>query len=420
MTTSKASVWTPPPRPEWLQRFNDEARGMDINSLVPLDPTEMIETAKRNTGFDDFGADDWREPYAVFVKALNEEAGLHPFGRLLARQDVLIWLEALLGVQAAFNQHPEIDDEIIDAPVIIAGLPRSGTSILFEILSQDAQFGSPRQWEMMFPYPPPERATYETDPRIEKCQHLVTQWNRVTPTYATMHEMDARLPNECILAQACTFVSEMQPGLYQVPSYLNWVINNANWEYPYRFYKRMLKLWQWKNPRKHWLLKAPSHLNYLPVLFKVFPDARLVMTHRDPIKAQASVISLMGTIYWQRSDKPIEVEAFESLFEPAATSAKLGRIIDWIETGTIPRERVFSLQYQDLIKQPIATVGEFYRQAGLEYSAETERHIKNYLAQKPQGKFGKHNYSAGELEEIQRKREFFRHYQQYFGVADEN
>ncbi len=417
--TADETLWNPPSRPDWLQRFNDEARGMDLASLIPLDPQEMIETAQRNTGFDDFGTDAWREPYRVFVKALNEEAGLHPFGRLMARQDVLIWLEALLGVQAAFNRHPEIDDEIIEAPVIIVGLPRSGTSILFEILSQDTQFGSPRQWEMMFPYPPPERGTYETDPRIEKCQHLVTQWNRVTPTYATMHEMDARLPNECIVAQACTFVSEMLPGLYQVPSYMEWLIKNANWDFPYQFYRRMLKLWQWKNPRKHWLLKAPSHLNYLPTLFKAFPDARLVMTHRDPIKAQASVTSLQGTIYWQRSDKALEVEAFETLFDPAAMGAKLDRIIDWIESGAIPREKIFNVQYRDLVQQPISTVGNLYRQAGLDYSSDTGRRIQNYLAQKPQGKFGKHHYSAGEQEDIQRKREFFQRYQRYFGVVDE-
>ena len=203
---SDAVFWTPPSRPEWLQAINHETEAMGLHNLIPLDPEELIATAKAATGFDDFGSDEWREPFEILIKSINEEAELHFFGRVMTRSDILIWLKALLGIQAAFNEHPEISDEVIDKPVFIAGLSRSGTSILFELLAQDEQFGSPRHWEMMFPYPPPEAASYETDHRIEKAQHLVTQFNRVAPTLKTMHEMDARLPNECIIGQAASFI----------------------------------------------------------------------------------------------------------------------------------------------------------------------------------------------------------------------
>ena len=411
--------WTPPPRPEWLQRFNAEGRGMDIGNLVPLDADELIATAQRVTGFTDFGGDEWREPFEVLLKSIEEEAELHFFGRLMTRSDILIWLQALLGVQAAFNEHPEIAAEVIDRPLVIAGLSRSGTSILFELLSQDPQFGSPRHWEMMFPYPPPERSTYDTDPRIERCQHLITQWNRVTPTYATMHEMDARLPNECVIAQACTFVSEFIAYLFQVPGYMQWLATRADWSYPYAFYKRMLQLWQWRNPRRHWLLKAPSHLNYLPVLFKVFPDARVLLTHRDPIKAQASVVSLTGTFYWMRSDKPMSVAAFEGLLSPEHMAARLERIIDWQDRGEIPGEQCFSSLYVDLIERPVEAVRRIYDEAGLGFTPENTRRIEAYLAKKPQGKFGRHDYGVGEIAEIRRKRAIFRRYQEHFGVPDE-
>lgn len=205
---STGGTWTPPPRPEWLARVNEEGRGMDIASLVPLQPGELLETAMRNTGLADFGSGEWREGFEVLVKALEEEADLNLFGRLMTRSDLLIWLQARLEIEDAYRRHPEIDAETIAAPVFIVGQPRSGTSILFELLSQDAQFGAPMNWEMLFPCPPPEAATYRTDPRIARAQHLLTQWHRVAPTFLTMHELGATIPNECKVAMNGTFVSD--------------------------------------------------------------------------------------------------------------------------------------------------------------------------------------------------------------------
>lgn len=412
-------AWQPPPRPDWLAQFNAEGRHTDLRSLVPLQADELIATACRTTGFSDFGDDHWREPFDVLLKALEEEAELHYFGRLMTRNDLLIWLQSLLGVQAAFTAHPEIAEEKIDRPVIIAGLSRSGTSILFELLSQDPRFGSPRHWEMMFPYPPPERETYDSDPRIERCQHLITQWNRVAPTYATMHEMDARLPNECIIAQACTFVSEYIPFLFQVPSYMAWLGGKADWSYPYQFYKKLLQLWQWRNPRERWLLKAPSHLNYLPTLFQTFPDAQVLLTHRDPLLAQASVTNLAGTFYWMRSDKPMDAAAFEGLLSPAHMAARLERVIDWMEGGAIPREQCANSRYADLIEDPLTALAKVYQQIGLPLTAEAEARMVRYLENKPKGKFGTHQYDIGEDASIRRKREYFQRYQRYFDVPNE-
>ncbi|HQR04904.1 MAG: sulfotransferase [Proteobacteria bacterium] len=411
--------WQPPPRPEWLLRFNAEGQHSDLRSLVPLRADELIATACRTTGLSDFGDDRWREPFEVLLKSLDEEAELHYFGRLMTRNDLLIWLQALLGVQAAFTTHPEIAEERIDRPVVIAGLSRSGTSILFELMSRDPRFGSPRHWEMMFPCPPPEQATYDSDPRIERCQHLITQWNRVTPTYATMHEMDARLPNECIIAQSPTFVSEYIPFLFQVPAYMAWLGSHADWEYPYQFYRKLLQLWQWRNPRQHWLLKAPSHLNYLPTLFKVFPDARVLLTHRDPLQAQASVTNLAGTFYWMRSDKPLDVAAFEGLLSPQHMAARLERVIDWIEDGIIPRAQCASSRYADLIDDPLAALRKVYLQIGLPLDADVEARMASYLAGKPKGKFGAHAYSVGDAAQVARARTHFARYQRYFNVPDE-
>jgi hypothetical protein len=420
MSNAKTSLhWTPPPRPEWLAQVNAEGRHMAGADLVPLESAELIATAQRISGFTDFGGDEWREPFEVLIKSINEEADLNLFGRLMTRNDILLWLEARLGIEAAYREHPEIDDEVIDAPVFVTGLPRSGTSILFEILAQDPQFGSIRNWEMMFPYPPPERATYETDPRIEHCEHLITQWYRVTPTYRAMHEMGANIPNECILAYSCTFLTEYFTALFQIPSYYQYLAS-SDMRPTYRYYKRMLKMLQWKNPRQHWLLKAPSHLGYLPVIFDVFPDAQVIVTHRDPIKAFASNTDLLGTFYWMRSDKSFDASAFENLLTHEAVAARLNQVIDWRENGDIPVERLSNFKYATMIEQPLEGIRGLYRQAGLPpLSSEAEQRMRDYIAGKPQGKFGKHHYDVGEQEQIAQARRHFQKYQDYFDVPNE-
>ena len=418
MSASTPTGWTPPARPDWLAKLNQEGRGMDIASLVPLRAQELLDTAMANTGLSDFGKDEWREPFEILVKAINEEAELNLFGRLMTRSDLLIWLQERLEIEETYRRHPEIEDEVVDAPVFIVGQARSGTSILFELLSQDGQFGVPTNWEIMFPCPPPEAATYRSDPRIAKAQHLLTQWHRVAPSFLAMHELGASIPNECKVAMNCTFVTDNLTGIFQIPSYYQW-LTQADLSVPYAYYKRMLKLLQWKNPRSHWLLKSPSHTESLPVLFKVFPDAQVVYTHRDPIKARASVTNLLGTLYWMRSDKPFDATAFERLMTPEAYAHSLNRVIGQIEDGTIPRSRIHDLLFADLMAQPQETIVRLYQQMGLQLSEQTRSSMLNYLAQKPQGKFGKHQYSVGERDQIASERKIFVRYQQFHHVPEE-
>ena len=410
--------WIPPARPEWLARVNEEGRGMDIASLVPLKPTELIETAKSNTGLSNFGEDEWRQGFEMLVKAINDEAELNLFGRLMTRSDLLIWLQERLEIEEAFRRHPEIDDEIVDAPVFITGQARSGTSILFELLSADKQFGAPANWEIMFPCPPPERATYGSERRIAKAHHLLTQWHRVAPTFLTMHELGATIPNECKVAMNCTFMSDNLLGLFQIPSYYAW-LSTADLSIPYRYYRRMLKLLQWRNPRCHWLLKSPTHTESLPVLFKVFPDARVVYTHRDPVKARASATNLLGTLYWMRSDKPFDAASFERILTPEAYAFTLNRVIDQIEAGEIPRAQIHDFQFADLMRSPLDTVTALYRRMRMDFPEQVKKVVTGYLEHKPQGKFGQNPYSIGNQEQITAERLLFARYQKFHGVPNE-
>lgn len=407
--------WVPPPRPEWLAAFLDSTREWDAKAVAPLDPDELIATAVARTGLSDFGADDWREPFERLMKAIDEEAELHLYGRLWTRADTLQFLENRLLIEDAYARHPEIEDEVIDKPVFITGTPRSGTSILFELLAQDEQFLAAANWEFVLPCPPPEAATYRNDSRVPKAEHLIQQMGRVAPTYRTMHEMGAWIPNECGVAFQMAFRSHHQAGVFQVPSYTNWLIG-ADLTPAYRLYKRILKLLQWRNPRTRWLLKSPEHQTNLPVLFKVFPDAQVIMTHRDPVKAQASVTNLMGTLYWMRSNKVFDATAFEQVLSPEGTAARFDLVIDWIEAGTIPRDQIFNSLYADLIEAPVATLEGLYIRMGLPFTRQAREAVGAYLATKPKHKFGAHRYEVSTSDEAHAP---FRRYQQYFKVPRE-
>jgi hypothetical protein len=408
-------MWTPPPRPEWLAAFLRETRSWEARTVAPLDPQELIETAQRNTGLTDFGPDDWREPFEILLRAIEKEAELHLFGRLWTRQDFLLFLETRLRIEATYKAHPEIEDEVIDRPVFVTGLPRSGTSILFELLAQDSRFMAPANWEFVFPCPPPEAATYRTDPRVPRAHDLITQMGRVAPTFNAMHELGAWIPNECGVAFRLSFRSQYLAATLQVPSYSAWLFA-ADQRPAYSYYRRLLKLLQWKNPRAHWLLKAPEHQSFMPTLFEVFPDAQVIVTHRDPVKAQGSVTNLMGTLYWMRSDQPFDAEAFEQLLTPEGTAARLEQMIEWIESGAAPAAQITHSRYADLMESPIAALEQLYARANFTFTEDVRAAVERYLAAKPQGKFGVHHYAVDRTDSTRR---LFARYQRYFDVPSE-
>lgn len=410
-----AAGWQAPERPEWLARFLEETQSWDARGVAPLQFDELVETARRNTGFDDFGTEDWQEALQVLLHSIETEAELHFFGRIWTRNDILSFLEARLRIEDAYKAHPEIDDEVIDRPVFVTGLPRSGTSILFELLAQDQQLMAPANWEFVLPCPPPEAATYRTDPRVPRAHDLITQLGRVAPSLNAMHELGAWIPNECFVALRMSFRSGHLSASCQVPSYNNWLYG-ADMEPAYRHYKRLLKLLQWHNPRDHWLLKSPEHETFLPTLFKVFPDARVVLTHRDPVRAQGSVTSLLGTFFSMRSDKPFDAAAFEELLTPEGTAGRLNQTIAWIESGAVPAGQITHSRYADLILDPQAALERIYTGLGLPFTDQARGAVTAYLAAKPKGKFGAHRYAVSQDDAI---RSLFAPYQAYFNVPTE-
>lgn len=416
MNNTETPLWTPPSHPDWLAVMNREGSYLNLPAVVPLDEISLIDHARRTTGLSDFGDDLWREPFAVLVKSLEEEAQLTLMGRLMARNDIILWLSTRLKVTDTLKRYPEILEQKVVAPMVIVGLPRSGTSILFELLAQDPDVGVPLIWEALQPCPPPEVATYTSDPRIEQADKLFTQWSRVAPEFASMHEMRGDIPAECGLLMAGMFISDHNASLHQTPSYSVWCAQ-ADFGPAYEYHKTILKILQWKNPRQRWLLKAPEHQVHLDTLLQVYPDARIVQTHRDPIKCMASTTSLMGTLYYMRSDQPFNAEMFEYIIMGEATAQRLEHVINQREAGVVPQENIADSRYQDLMDDPMACIANVYKHFGMQLSDAARGRMLEYLAAKPKGKFGKHSYQVDA--EKAKDRPLFKRYQDLYDVPDE-
>lgn len=409
-------LWQPPPHPDWLAALNREGSCLDLPAVVPLDENSLLQHACRTTGLNDFGDDLWQEPFRVLLQSLEEEAQLTLMGRLMARSDIILWLSTRLRVTQTLKSFPQILDQGIEAPMVIVGLPRSGTSILFELLSQDPDVGVPLMWEALQPCPPPEAATYHSDPRIEQADKLFTQWNRVAPEFAGMHEMRGDIPAECGLLMAGTFISDHIAALHQAHAYSAYCAE-ADYLPVYGYHKTILQILQWKNPRKRWLLKAPEHQVHLDTLLEVYPDARIVQTHRDPIKSMASATSLMGTLYYMRSDQAFNAQLFDNIIMGEATAQRLERVIDQREQGVVPEANIVDSRYQDLMNDPLACIANIYRHFGMALTDETRDRMQAYLAIKPKDKFGTHDYVVDERRT--RDRPLFRRYQARYEVPDE-
>lgn len=412
--------WTPPTRPEWVRRINEEGECMDLDSVVPLDEESLMNAARERTGLNDFGnQSEWFESFQVFVEGLRKEANLNLMGRLMTRSDLVNILAGRLEIEETYKRHPEIENEDITSPLMIIGQPRTGTSLLFNLLSQDNSNGPLRYFECMFPCPPPEQETYFSDPRIGIAEKQVQILNRVNPEIRSCHDFYALVPTEIVHAMAFNFSGATFLAMFgQTPSH-NAFLQRQGVGPGLKYLKRMLKLLQWKNPRKHWLLKSPEALLFLPDLLKEFPDMRVIWNHRDPLKAISSVVNMWGNVCWMRSDRPFVPGVVEGLTNAHNIAATLNQAIDWIESGIIPKSRLMNVQFLELEKDPVAIVKRIYQNFAINLTPSALSAMEQYMLDHPRSARPSARYNLGNQEHLSEERSALKRYQDYFNVQSE-
>lgn len=385
--------------------------------LLRLDATALMARATRATGLTDFGDDAFRAPLDRLLAALEGETELTLLGRLITRADLARLLENRLRMVDTRRRHPEIDREQIRRPLFIVGLPRTGTTILHELLSQDPANRVPMTWEAMHPWPPPERATYTTDPRIVRVEQHFAGIDRLIPGFKSMHPMGARLPQECVALTAHDFASMPFSTTHHVPSYQAW-LDAADLGFVYRSHRQQLQYLQWRCPAPQWVLKSPGHLWALDALLAEYPDADIVQTHRDPLKVVASLASLVTLLRRLASDHvdPIAIGA-EWTERLAAGLAHATAVRDQgLPAGT----RVVDVQFAELLHDEIGMVRRIYAHFDRALDAGAEGRMRRFLAANPADKHGRHRYTLAAVgldPVIERRR--YAAYQERFGVASE-
>jgi sulfotransferase family protein len=361
-----------------------------------LDEQSILAEARAKAGLDDFGDESFREPLRVLLAALDREAGLLDFGRAAQRGRIVDLLVNRLRAEEQFRLHPEILAEEIGAPIVIVGLPRTGTTLLHRTLAQDPRLYSARWFECRYPAPFPGASTGGEDPRIAQAKAEVQAMLAGSPALAAIHPLDAMAADEEILLLEHSFLSTVPESGANVPSYGRWL--DAHDQTPgYRYLKRLLQLLQWQKRRagqraERWVLKTPHHLGHADVLLAVFPDALIVQTHRDPLESIPSLASMITALWVLVAEKADPKEVARQWSNKMA--AALRRCL---EVRDRHPDRFVDVWFLDAVRDPVGEAGRIYEVAGLAFTPDVEQRMRAFMATNPREGRPPHQYTLEEF-----------------------
>lgn len=379
-----------PYRPPWLRLINWTGSTLKRGGvpLVNLSEESILSAAFRQTGLSDWGDESFRVPLRILLESFEKEANLNFVGRYLLRQHCIRLLVNRLRIQDDLKRYPEILQVPIRRPLFIVGLPRTGTTLLHNLLSQDPSSRWLALWELTSPSPPPDYQTRDTDPRIEETEKLVRQYNYLAPNLSAAHYLNPKGPEECNSLFEHGFVSTLFELRANVPRYVEW-LEAQDMVASYRYFRQQLQFLAWRCPGDHWVLKAPAHLFSLDALMTVFPDACIIQTHRDPLKVLPSICSLSAMVRGICSDQVdlrLVGEHWNNRLENALERAMQVR-------ESVAPDQFYDVNYNALLQDPIGTVRQIYAYFNYDFAPRIEENINRWITQNPQHKHGIHRYS---------------------------
>ena len=357
----------------------------------PLAVDDMIEEAQRTTGCTQFDSESFREGLGILVADINADSERPALLVDRFRGNLVRALADRLKVADYLRSHPDLLERPIERPVFVLGVPRTGTTMLSNLLAADPARRSPLTWEIDEPVPPATTATLTSDPRALARLEDERRMLAARPDMGKYYRGSATYPNECVFIHAHDFKTLMWESRGRLPGYREFIFS-ADVTTAYEYEKRFLQLLQSDAPGI-WNLKMPSHSLFIPTLLKVFPDARLIWTHRDPYAATGSLCSLISLAhkgYTGKVDLPWLAENY-----PKQIAAHADRAMD--ARDAIGEDRIIDVHYGDMMRDPMATMRRVYHLLGDDFTEAAQAGMQAWLDANPQDKFGRHEYRLAEF-----------------------
>jgi hypothetical protein len=358
----------------------------------PLRGEELARLAERRTGLSDFGDSAFERPLEVLLQDYERSADLSLIGRMAARWDVVRFLANLLRLREEEKRHPDILDQAIDRPIFIAGMPRSGSSFLHNLIAQDPGVFVPLCWQTIHPCPLPGERSGEVSRRVGLVDRQIGKFARMAPEFPAIHPFTARSTQECSEITAHVFRSRRFETTHQLAEYPRW-LEAAGDLAGYEFHKRFLQHLQYRRGPGRWILKCPEHTFSLPSIRAVYPDAGFVFMHRDPFKVLQSVAKMTEVV---RRPFTRHIDRF-----------LIGRQVrdDWSRAAALMVEAagpssaagaILNIRYRQLIQDPIAAVRALYEHFALPMGEDVVGRFRRFVADRHNGAYGKIRYQPEE------------------------
>jgi hypothetical protein len=382
----------------------------DAAGQIRFDPAVLLEEARSQTGLSDFGPGDFREALDALLRTYDRHH-LTLKGRKKAYRRVVRLLATRLRVAEALRKHPEIQDRPLNQPMVLTGLPRSGTSALFNLLATDPAARALLLWETQFPDPMEGLESGTSDPRRDAIEAYYQKNREENPEFAKMHFASADTPEECVLLHAHSLNGVHIGTEIMLEPYRSWYVKQDLHEM-YAYYRLLLQMLDWQRPGDRWLLKAPAHMWAIDALIDTFPDVAIVWSHRNPLPSMASMCSLThmlmeGQVEMSKEDLgPLVMDFY-------ATSLERGLSV----RDQYDPARFIDVNHDAFVKDAIGVVEGIYEHFGLPLTDTARLAMTAHVAANPKGRHGTHTYQLGDwglsVEEVRTR---FAPYIERFGI----
>jgi len=384
---------------------------------IVLEPDALMEAATSETGLDDFGDDGFRERLALLCRSALTEAGCGPHGIVSSYAQWLQLLKNRLLVEDLLKRHPEIHDVRIDRPIIVCGLPRTGTTHLHNLIAADPALRSLPYWESLEPVLPEHEAPVvgEPDPRRARTEAALEFVNTAMPHFKRMHEMTVDHVHEEIQLLAIDFSTMLFETLAPMPTWRDYYLAHDQTPH-YGYLRTVLQALQWLRGGERWVLKSPQHIEQFGPLAATFPDATFVVTHRDPVSVTTSVATMVT--YTSRLTQERVDPARIGGYWADRTERMLRACVD--DRHVLPADQSIDVRFDEFMADDIAMVERIYDLAGQPFTPETRAAMDAFMADHPRGKFGgvRYDLTAFGLDRDER-RDALRFYVERFGITEE-